>query len=318
MFPHLTSPDEPAQAPEMTWEASVFGREEQFRTIFEHLAIGVGVLDMDGHLLLCNPALQDLFGYTHEELRGKPFAELTHHDDHTVDSRLYHDLISGRRDRYQVEKRYLRKDSMTIWGRATNSLIKDDDGQPQLCTVIIEDITDRKRAEEELRQLLYTDELTGLYNRRGLFMLFEQQVKLAIRKHHTIVLIYADIDGMKIINDTHGHAVGDFALIETANIFRDVFRNSDILARIGGDEFVALAIEAPGETFGIMAHRLDTVFGERNARVPRRFMLDVSWGMAIYDPEQPQTIQEMLIQADLAMYTQKVRKYEAAKGTAAS
>jgi diguanylate cyclase (GGDEF)-like protein len=90
-----------------------------------------------------------------------------------------------------------------------------------------------------------TDELTGLYNRRGFFVSAQQQLKLANRYNKGIFIFSADLDDLKIINDNFGHKTGDSALVETANILKKTFRESDIIARIGGDEFVILGMENP-------------------------------------------------------------------------
>ena len=104
------------------------------------------------------------------------------------------------------------------------------------------DITDRRRMEEEIREMSIRDPLTGLYNRRGLFTLVEQQLKnIARTKGSLMTLTFIDIDDMKSINDTLGHDAGDKALIDTANILRQILREADIIARIGGDEFAIIA-----------------------------------------------------------------------------
>ena len=107
---------------------------------------------------------------------------------------------------------------------------------------------ERKRMEEEIRSLSLTDELTGLYNRRGFTLLAEQEVKLAHRMNRTMLLFFCDVDNLKGINDTHGHAQGDLALKEVSAILKETFREADILARLGGDEFVVLAVDASLES----------------------------------------------------------------------
>ena len=119
------------------------------------------------------------------------------------------------------------------------------------------------------------------------------------------MLVFADFDGLKQINDALGHPEGDRALIETADVFRETFRESDIIARIAGDEFVVLAIETNGVPAEILITRLQQSLEVRNARKERRYKLSLSVGLARYDPELPCSIDELLARADRAMYEKK-------------
>jgi len=159
--------------------------------------------------------------------------------------------------------------------------------------------------EETLRALLLIDKLTGLYNRRGFFALGQQQLKTAHRAKRRMMLLFTDFNGLKKINDALGHPEGDRALIETANVFRETFRESDIMARIGGDEFVILAIETNGSPAEVLVHRLQENLEARNARGDLRYELSLSVGLARYDPERPCSIDELLARADRAMYERK-------------
>lgn len=172
----------------------------------------------------------------------------------------------------------------------------------------MQDITERKRMEEEIRALSLNDQLTGLYNRRGFFTLAEQQLKVASRLQSMMLLIFADLDGMKWINDNLGHSSGDQALIETANILREVFRKSDIVARIGGDEFVILAFGADDTTSVILLNRLQKMVHALNTQENRLFKLYISTGLATYNPESPCSTEELLAMADQSMYKHKQGK----------
>jgi diguanylate cyclase (GGDEF)-like protein len=167
---------------------------------------------------------------------------------------------------------------------------------------------ERKRAEEELRAQSLKDELTGLNNRRGFFVLAQQQIKLAKRKKMGFYLLFADLDGMKWINDNLGHHEGDKALKEIADVFRKTFRESDIIARIGGDEFAILAIEAQKNSVETLSDRLQKRLKDFNEEQKYGFELSLSIGVAYYDPEHPAMIGKMLEQADKLMYEQKQSK----------
>lgn len=156
----------------------------------------------------------------------------------------------------------------------------------------------------ELRNLSLIDGLTGLYNRRGFLTLAQQQLKISNRTKKGIYLLYLDLDGMKSINDTLGHYEGDLALIETANILKKTFRESDIIARIGGDEFAALVIE-PSNNVEFLASRLRKNIKSSNAKGSRQYKLSISMGITRYDTERHCCIETLLAKADALMYEQK-------------
>jgi diguanylate cyclase (GGDEF)-like protein len=160
------------------------------------------------------------------------------------------------------------------------------------------------RGEERLLVLSLTDELTDLYNRRRFFVLAEQSMKVAIRAKKRSLLLYVDMDDLKWINDHRGHNEGDQALIALASILKKTFRESDIIARIGGDEFVVL-LESPDENDKMPITRLYENLRDYNAKTPQDYELSVSVGTASFDPEYPISIDQLLSKADAVMYAQK-------------
>ncbi|MBN1834291.1 MAG: GGDEF domain-containing protein [Spirochaetales bacterium] len=169
-------------------------------------------------------------------------------------------------------------------------------------------LLDRERVLEELRTLSLSDELTGIYNRRGFYILAEQQIKIARRTGRTMLLASADLDGLKRINDGFGHHEGDRALVDAAQILRESFRESDIIARMGGDEFVVLMSEKPEISSAILLERLARNLEAHNRKVTRPYPFSISVGFAYFDPKQPVSLGELLIQADKAMYERKGRR----------
>ncbi len=159
--------------------------------------------------------------------------------------------------------------------------------------------------EKALVTLLFTDELTGLHNRRRFSVLTEHWLKLAIRTKRRLSLLYMDLDNLKWINDQYGHKEGDQALIGFANILKNTFRESDIIARIGGDEFIALIESTDDEV--IMTRLLENI-KDYNAKGSQRYVLSISVGTAHFDPEHPTPINELLSKADGMMYAEKGRK----------
>jgi len=164
------------------------------------------------------------------------------------------------------------------------------------------------KRQEEIRALSFTDDLTGLYNRRGFFTMVEQQLKLFKRQKKGIYMLYADVDNLKEINDIFGHKEGDMALIDVANILRKNYREADIIARIGGDEFVVIPVETTGDNIDIISSRLQKSLKIHNAEKNYKYKLSITVGIAYYNPENPCSVDELLVRADKSMYEQKMHK----------
>jgi two-component system cell cycle response regulator len=179
---------------------------------------------------------------------------------------------------------------------------------PPLLGRVLHLAIERHHQRSELVSLLLLDPLTRLHNLRGLLVLAEEQFKVAARSRSPLTLIYFDLDGFKDLNDRYGHDAGDRALIQAADILRSSFRDADILARVGGDEFVALALESETgvseRTLARVRKHLDAV----NAAHRRSTPLSFSAGWARYDPQKPCTLDELLAGADRHMYEAKREK----------
>jgi diguanylate cyclase (GGDEF)-like protein len=162
--------------------------------------------------------------------------------------------------------------------------------------------------QEKLREMSNTDELTGLLNRRGFFAIAQQQLKVAKRVKGKLALVFADMDDFKSINDKWGHQKGDEALAATADIFKRSFRDSDLIARISGDEFALLLLDTHEDNFGIIFRRLQDNIDAFNVRSGGVLFLSLSIGMALFDYTRPCSIDELLQLADKRMYDQKNQK----------
>src|SRR5712664_4419420 len=161
--------------------------------------------------------------------------------------------------------------------------------------------------QAELGNLALTDELTGLYNRRGFMALAERQLKLARRSGRGMLLFMTDVDCLKQINDSFGHFEGDRALKRTADVLEETFRGSDVVARLGGDEFAVLAIEAAGHSEATIKTRLFECLKSISAD-ESRYEISLSLGLARFDPSSCTSIGELMVKADQAMYEQKRRR----------
>ena len=158
--------------------------------------------------------------------------------------------------------------------------------------------------ERELRSLVLMDDLTCLYNRRAFFALAAQQLKVMRRKGQGLLLFFADVDHLKNINDSFGHREGDLALVRTADALERTFRDSDILARLSGDEFAALALEASRQDQDAIIRRLEGHLQKASADEPR-YKLSLSVGVARFDPKHALSLGDLLARADQAMYERK-------------
>ena len=199
----------------------------------------------------------------------------------------------------------------TVQGGAQDYLVKSEITPPMLVRAVRHAI-ERHRLFSALRSLSLIDDLTGLYNRRGFSDLGEQYLKLARRSGRGVTMVYLDLDRFKTINDSLGHHVGDRALIKVADILRATFRRSDIIARLGGDEFGVLALEAADESSELLVQRLRERVLDFNQTSPEPYQLSVSIGMAHHDEDLRVRLEDMVAEADSAMYREKHGKRAAA------
>ena len=167
------------------------------------------------------------------------------------------------------------------------------------------EINQRKVMEEDLRAMSLTDDLTGLNNRRGFLTLATQYLKIINRQKSNTFLFYADVNHFKQINDTHGHNEGDKVLIDIATTLKKSFRDSDIIARIGGDEFVVLPVGFNEFDPKIINRRLEDNLYQLNSSNNSDYKVSISVGIANYDAEKPCSIEELLDKADKLMYKDK-------------
>lgn len=158
--------------------------------------------------------------------------------------------------------------------------------------------------DREIRSLAVTDELTGLYNRRGFLTAATHQLKLAQRQGVDALLLFCDVDSLKQINDNFGHREGDLALIRSADALDETFRDSDVSARIGGDEFAVLALDAANPSRRAIMPRIEESLKKAN-EPESRYRLSFSIGAARFDPRSPTSLGELMVKADQEMYAHK-------------
>ena len=294
-------------AERMHSQAALAEAEERFRSAFEEAPIGMALTSPDFRFLRVNRALCQITGYTPAQLEGLPVASITHPDDLKADWEARGAMLEGELSSHRAERRYLHASGSAVWVAINSTLVRDADGKPLHFLSQMQDITERRRHEAELRHMADHDPLTGLLNRRSFERELERHVSYVERYGPKGAAIVLDLDHFKTINDTLGHSAGDELIVRVAHALRSRLRESDVLARLGGDEFAILLPEAtPEEADAVAAAVLDAV---RTLAVPtatgRTRTVTASLGIALFDSAERLTGEDVLVNADLAMYDAK-------------
>ena len=270
---------------------------------------GMAIFDHCGVCIYLNDAYAKIFGYTEAERLIGASWEMFYFEEELT--RLKEQIMPAvwRDGSWRGEAMGLKLNGNTLPLEISISSV-DGGGLVQ----VVRDITERKKLEETLRNSSLKDDLTGLFNRRGLLKQAAPYFDFARRQKESLLLLFIDLDGMKRINDEFGHNEGDNALINTAAILNRSFRGSDIIARLGGDEFTVLVTDLNASKEDAIA-RLNENLKEYNASDTRGHKLSFSIGVATLEPERMTCFEELLEQADQAMYEQKRMKRRADKGT---
>lgn len=289
--------------------------EACYRLAFDHAPIGIAVLDAVGTIERVNERLAQTLGLLADEVRGQPVSRFVHPDDREQQSKYRTRLLAGHISRCQVEERFLHSSGTVVPTLVTISLARSPEGRPRHFIQHVLDVTAAKRASasirahaEELRALALLDELTELYNRRGFFEMGQQLLEEAQLLQRPAVVVVADLDGLKAINDELGHEAGDAALEEAAEVLRDSLREADVVGRVGGDEFAAVAMADPGATGQSIRERLYAVMEARNQSSGRRYPVAFSVGIEVWRPGEPKALDVVMQRADAKMYEEKRRR----------
>jgi len=266
------------------------------------------VFDTRGRIIRFNDACEELTGYTLDEVRRKPIWEVLYPSEEIDSVKLMvENLKDGIFPSYH-ESSWVKKSGERRWIAWSSTVLQGHDGAIEFVIGSGMDITAQKVIEENLQRLTLLDPLTGMYNRRGFMMFAAQQIKLAERMRKRVLIVFCDIDYMKVINDRYGHLAGDEALTATAAVLKETFRESDIIGRFGGDEFVVLAVEKSTMNADEVLQRLQLNLKASNLSSTRAYTLSLSIGIAYFDPESAQSLDQLLDHADIAMYRDKQRK----------
>jgi diguanylate cyclase (GGDEF)-like protein/PAS domain S-box-containing protein len=282
-------------------EEQVLLAKEQWETTFDTIPDIVIVIDRNHRIIRANNALADRLGVDRDDIVGKPCYTVVHGTSEPPAFCPHVAVLADGKER--VEEIF--DEHLNGYFQFSATPILDSKGNVTATVHVARDITKRKQMEEKLKEAAITDELTGLLNRRGFFALAEQQCKLSERTKRSMSLLYIDLDGLKTINDELGHSAGDQALIDLTGILKNTFRGSDIVARMGGDEFAVLLTEPAESAESAVTDHLHNNIRKHNEKTKRNFELLISLGISYYDPLSPCSIEHLIMEADSSMYKDK-------------
>jgi diguanylate cyclase (GGDEF)-like protein/PAS domain S-box-containing protein len=277
--------------------------QARFESAFTSAPIGMALVDMDGRWLQVNDALCRITGHAGAALRATTLQAMTHPDDIDRDADSMRALIEGQVPSYQIEKRYRHAWGHYLWALLTVSLVRDDRGHPLYVVSQVQDISERKELAARLEYLLEHDFLTGLFNRRRLQQELAREAERAARYGTRGAVLMIDLDNFKDVNDAFGHKAGDDLLKGVAGALKQRVRRTDIVARVGGDEFAMLLPETDADQAQIVAEGIVKTLGRQVAVLGERSIhVTASVGVALFDDLAPTGALEF---ADLAMYEAK-------------
>jgi diguanylate cyclase (GGDEF)-like protein/PAS domain S-box-containing protein len=286
-------------------EEALKRERDHLENVLENSADGIAIVDRKGWVRTWNKRAREMLGYGAEELRERRVF-----DFYADKAELERMLQKLRADGYvrDYEIGLCRRDGTVMPGAVSIRLLQDERGEGVGSVAVIRDLTERKSMEERLRRLSLQDSLTGLCNRAC----FEQEMRRLEELGRTpIALIVCDLDGLKLINDSLGHGTGDALIKQTASILRQCFRQDDIIARIGGDEFAVLLPESDAEAARATRERVNESFQLYNAKSPR-VPLSVSIGYAVCAGSRI-SLADLYKEADNNMYREKVLRSRSAR-----
>jgi diguanylate cyclase (GGDEF)-like protein/PAS domain S-box-containing protein len=279
--------------------------EARFRTAFEDAPIGMAIASIDGRFLQVNHALCAITGREQEELEGTPAERLLHPEDRSELETLAR-LARGESNSVRLERRWVHAAGNIVWVALNATLVRDAAGVPQHVLLQVQDVTERRRYEAELRYLADHDPLTGLLNRRAFGRELETHLEHVRRYGPRGAALVLDLDHFKNINDTLGHGTGDELIVSLARALSEQMDDRCAIARLGGDELAVLIPDGDASHARAVAEQvLDAVRAQRVASPSGRLRaVSASIGITAFE-EDGLRADDVLANADLAMYEAK-------------
>ena len=287
-------------------EEALYKSQQEFNSLFKSSPEALVYIDENSNILNINPRFTELFGYTLDEVKGKNLDGGIIHPPGKMEEgkRLTKKALKG----YFYYETIRKKKDGTLFPvsvSGSNILIN---GHVKGILGIYINITERKKIEEELKKLARFDNLTGSCNRGYGLALLDRQLKLAKRNKAQILLAYLDVDNFKDINDSFGHEEGDKVLKEVVKLLKSTLREIDIICRMGGDEFLLIFPESSEEDSPLIRKRIRKNLVKLNRELKRPYKISFSMGFSCYNPDNPQSMDELIRIADKKMYEDKQNK----------
>ncbi len=274
-------------------------------SVFTHAREGIAIVDLNTTILQVNDAFSTITGYGADELLGTNPGFLSHDSNDKAFEEAIWDKVRSKGHWYG-ELWNQRKDGELYAEFLTITAVHDADGEVQNYIVLISDITVIKEQQNRLEHIAHYDALTNLPNRLLLSVRLQQAMRQARRRSEQLALVYLDLDGFKQVNDAHGHTIGDELLIAVSGRMSEVLREGDSLARIGGDEFVAVLVDLPSVSSSIpVLERLLEAVQEPLQLRNLRLQITVSLGVTFWPQAEAVDADQLIRQADQAMYQAK-------------
>jgi len=276
---------------------------DRYESAFRDAPIGMVLLGRGGRWLGVNEAFCRITGRSRAEVEATTLRAMTHPADADLDAENLRRLQAGAISSFEVEKRLRHASGHDVWVLLSSSMAFDDDGRPRHLLTQVQDISERKEMALRLEYVVDHDFLTGLMNRRRFEQELTREAVRARRYGNPSAVLLLDIDHFKGINDTFGHRAGDDVLKGVAGLLRERLRDTDLLARVGGDEFAVLLTQTPADQVRVVAEELVRAIGRRPvALADQSIRVTASVGVAMLDGL---TDVEVLAYADHAMYEAK-------------
>ncbi|MFP8966567.1 diguanylate cyclase [Pokkaliibacter sp. CJK22405] len=278
--------------------------EARFRAIFEDASLGILQLDSNGRILDANPAFCNMLGYPENNLLRWHWSDLVTGEEREATARTFQAMTDGVVDKLNHQQRFVQASGNVIWTQMNISPVNIQ-GESTTYVAMVENISERVALQQQLKELAARDPLTGLHNRRSMEEQASREQSWSRRHGQNLCVMIADIDHFKLINDNHGHSVGDIVLREFAIICQQYLRESDILCRWGGEEFVMLLTQTDLSQAAIVAERLRLAVSAMEIKAGReRLQLTISLGLSDWQAED-ENFTDALERADGALYAAK-------------
>ncbi|TVR64744.1 MAG: EAL domain-containing protein [Candidatus Competibacteraceae bacterium] len=286
-------------------EETLRASEARFRGYFELPLIGIALTGPDKRWWEVNERLCDMLGYRRAQLLRMSWAELTHPDDLATEVARFERVMNRRIESYSLDKRFMRADGSVLYASVSSRCVRRANGVVDYFVTVVQDITERREAEERIQQLSQYDPLTGLPNRELLIDRLQQAVLRASRDHAQVGVMMVDLDYFKRINDTLGHPVGDQLLRQIATRLQECARPGDTVSRQGGDEFAVLLpdLDASDEAARVAQRILEAV-AQPCLINDQELHVACSIGVSVY-PRDGRNAEMLLKNADIALYRAK-------------